>query len=295
MRNASILHPTPVWRNVLEAQFRSVGYAHRQTTIAFLLVMLAVTLLMSIYGLQRGEGVPFIPETALLVVLFAPLLSIAVWRGEYRFRHSYLASMPVDRMRHVLVKMAAGWAWLMVSTAVYVLFMLALAVVTGGEIGVDEMRAMAGDVPPGASPEEVAALARRWRTPAWQWTVFLMGPTVTYLIGSAVVLASSRTRWWLAGITIVWIFIILSDDVVMPLGAAEMFEMALLIVAEGRYGFETLVWGREGPILDLTTASGERVSIGRDTPLEVWLLTTLLWMSIAVASVAVVVRGDRRY
>ena len=293
MRNPSTLHPTPAWREVMEAEFRSVGFAIRQLSFVAGLVVVAVTLFMSIYALRKGEGIQVFPELAFLVALAAPLLPIAVWKGGYGFRRSYFASLPVNRTRHVLAKMTAGWAWLMVLVAAFLLWMLALAIITGGEIGV-YMRVLASDLPSGATPDEAAALARRWTTPTWQWAVFFTSATVAYLLGSAVVLAGSRTRRWLAGVAIVCLFVSIADDEVMHLGGvAERLDIILIMILEGRYGLEILVSGRQGPI-DLTTAAGERVSVWRNLTVEQWLVTTLLWSELATSSVAAVLWRDRK-
>ena len=295
MMKPSALHSIPSWRNVVAAELRSVGVAIRQPAVVALLIMVGLMLVLRLNALRQGNGLSVHPEMALLVALFAPLLPIAVWKGEYRFRHSYLASMPVDRTRHVLVKIAAGWAWLMVLTLAFMLWMLLVAVVTGGEVGEVYLRVLARDVPAGATPAEAAAHARHWTTPHWQWIVFFTGTTVSYLSGSAIVLASSRTRRWLAGFTVVCIFVSIADDEVIQLtGIAESVEATLVMILEGRYGLETLILGRAGPIADLTTTAGEKVSVWRETPVKVWLLTTLLWTGLAVASVAAVVWGDRK-
>lgn len=294
MRNVSTLHSTPAWRDVIEAELRSVGLAVRKVGGAAVLVMVGLMLVLRIDALRQGSGISLHPELALLIALFAPLLPIAVWKGGYDFRRSYLASLPVDRTRHVLTKVMAGWVWLMVMAAAFLLGMIALAVVTGGEVGADEMRVVAADLPSGIPPGEAAALARRWRTPLWQWVVFFTGPTVGYLLGSAVVLAGSRTRRWLAGIVVVYIFLSIADGEVTDLGwVAKRIDMIIVMIVEGRYGLEALF--AMGDAHNSTMAAGEGGIVWSDLPdLELWIAVTLFWTALAAASVLAVIWGDRK-
>lgn len=275
-------------------QFRAVGLLIRPTVAIAGALALVTMVVIGIEALRVGESIELVPELALFTAPIALLLPFAVWKGEYRFRRSYLAAMPVDRTRHVLTKLAAGWAWLMVMTAVFVLLMLALTLVTGGSIGF-YTRVLEGDVPPGATPEQVAALARRLSAPAWQWAVFIPGATVMYLFGSAIVLASRRTKRWLAGVAVGYLTIrFVSDDVMDLNNLAERLNHVVITILEGTYGLETLVAGRGNPT-DLANAVGEYVvSVWPRPTIGLWLVTTLLWVGIAVATVAAVVSGDRK-
>ena len=295
MRIPSNLHPTPARRDILAAELRSVGIAICPLASITAAVVAVMGLLLVAYELRTRDDIDVVPDLGLLVTLFAPVFPVFVWKGEYRFRHSYLASMPVDRTYHVLVKMAAGWAWLMVSTAVYVLFMLALAVITGGQIGVDEMRVLASDVPSGTVPVDLEALARRWTTSTWEWAVFFTGPTVAYLLGSAVVLVGSRTRRWLAGIAILVFFLLVLDDEGMDLGRlATRIEWVLVRIVASRYGIMTLLAVTDAN--PLTNAAGEEIGIVWSDPptLTAWTIATLLWTGLAAGSLLAVVRRGRK-
>lgn len=260
------------------------------TGLAFVLV----TVFVALYALRRGEGVGVDPEWVYLLFFAAPLLPIAVWKGEYNFRHSYLASLPVHRSHHVLAKIAAGWVWLMVVVGAFLLWVLIPAILTGGPIGVDEMRVRARDLPPGTPAEEAAAFARRWKTPLWQWAVFFTGPTITYLFGSAVVLAGPPTRRWLAGLTVALLFLLfVMNEKILPGELEEWIGWTFRMILLGRYGLMTLLAATDA--FGLQTASGEEIPVYKDLPApEVWLGTTLLWMGLALTSLLLVIWRSRR-
>lgn len=285
-------HPTR-WRDVARAQVRAVGLAMRPALAIGGALVVGTTLLMSHAVLQRGAGVDIDPELAPLAALTGLLLPIAVWKGEYDFRRSYLASMPVDRLGHVLVKIGAGWAWLMVLTAAFVLWMVALALLSGGDVGVDEMRVLARDLPAGTLPADGMALARRWTTPGWQWAVFFTGATVVYLFGSAIVLAGSRVRRWLAGIGMLILFLAILAEQRQSRWIDAWLVDGLEAAHVGRYGLANLFAAVDSYFL--TNTLGEEVLVyATPSTLEQWILSTLLWLGIAMACVLAAVLAGRR-
>lgn len=294
MTPSPTLHPTPRWPAVLLAQLYAVGFGIRRVAAAAGLLVVSMTALALVVFAPGDGGLDMDPEGVSLLFVAAPLLPIAVWKGGYDFRHSYLASLPVSRSRHVLTKIAAGWVWLMAGVVALLVWMLACALLTGGSIGVDEMRIVAGDLPAGTSAEAAVAFARRWQTSLWQWLAFFTGPTVGYLFGSAVVLAGSATRRWLAGGAVLVAFLGLFQDEQMLAGrvgdaAAEVLQVVLL----GRYGLMNLLAVTDA--YALTTAAGEEVPVYNQPPeFATWALATLLWFGLALGAVLLVLWRGRR-
>lgn len=289
------LHPTPAWRSVAAEQFRAVGTAIQgPVAVAGALVVTGATLL-AVLAMRYGEGIAVGPEFAFVVALAAPLLPIAVWKGEYRCRRSYLASLPVDPTRHALVKVAAGWAWLMVLVGAFTLLMLALAAVTGGGMGVHSGNALT-DVASDPSRPEPAATGPQVTMPIWQWAVFFTSATVMYLFGSAVVLAARRARWRLAGVAIGCVFVVIADAEGIGLGSTSgRLETVISVIWGGRYGLRTLILGTGGPA-DFTAAAGRSAAAWHARTVAVWAATTVFWLATAVAAAAavIVVPGDRK-
>jgi hypothetical protein len=286
-----ILHAAPSVRAVFGAQLRAVGIALRPILAVAGTLIGVVAIIAGLAALRDGESIAFVPEFALLVDLAACVLPVAVWKGEYHIRRSYLASLPVDRSHHLLTKLVSGWVWLMALTAVFMLGMLVLALVTGGAVGVDEMRVLARDVPAGMAPEEAAVYARRWTTPGWRWAICFTTATVTYLLGSAVVLAGSHVRRWLVGVVVLILFCFLLVEQGFGFGSVGVWVVdGAQMVVLGPYGLLTLF----GEAVSATVAEGELVLWSTPPTAGQWALTTLLWMSLALAVVLLVVARDRR-
>ena len=121
------------------------------------------------------------------------LLPIGVWKGEERFGPGFLWTLPVDRRRHALAKVFAGWVWLMGAVALFVLWLLALALVLRRE------RARRGNAARaavflirGRGPTRSGRAADvRWTPQPLLWLVPFTAATATYLLASALALGAA--------------------------------------------------------------------------------------------------------
>lgn len=119
------LHPTPRWRDVVHEQVRIVGLSLRPVALV-VAVVLGVGTVMVLGDMLRG-GPGFDSRETFPTALISFLFPFAVWRGERRFGPDFLWTLPVDRRRLALAKVFAGWVWLMAALAVFVSWLLALA------------------------------------------------------------------------------------------------------------------------------------------------------------------------
>jgi hypothetical protein len=101
-------------------------------------VVALATLLIAIDSLSTGEVIAFHPEHQMLPGIVALLLPIVVWRGKKRFGASFPWTLPVDRWRHALAKVFAGWVSLMGVVALFLLWSLAPTLLSGGNILAEE-------------------------------------------------------------------------------------------------------------------------------------------------------------
>ena len=286
------LRPSPSWWMVLKEQFRSVGIAIRQVVLIAGALLLTLSIISVVNAFHNAEPTSISPDLIPLTTFIALFFALAVWRADYRFPNSYLAAMPVNRTRHALTKVAAGWAWLMILVTVFLAWMLALAAITGGHIGIDEMRLFVQEPPQSKLLAEVATLSRRWVTPPWQWAVFFTSTTAAYLLGSALVLASSRTRRTVGGLAVLCVFLIIAaDNGVLYLGPVmPWFEAAIV----GPYGVMTLITGYDGRFATLTTEGGTDITVWSALPgLKASVITVMIWLSLGLACVASVIHYDR--
>lgn len=132
------LHPTPRWRDVVLEQVHIVGMSLRPVALV-VTVVLAVGTLMIVSELVRG-GPGFDSNDMFPIPLICFLFPFAVWRSEKRFGPDFLWTLPVDRRRLALARVFAGWVWLMAAVAVFVSWLLVLALFAGSEPGVQAAR-----------------------------------------------------------------------------------------------------------------------------------------------------------
>jgi hypothetical protein len=195
------------------AQIRAVGLALQGPALAAMAVMALAALLITIESLKTGEVIAFHPQHQMLPGLVGLLLPIVVWRGEQPFGANFLWTLPVDRRRHALAKVFAGWVWLIGGVALFVLWSLALTLLSGGNI-LETVR---------RTPELLL------------WLGPFTSATAMYLLVSALGLATRHPLRWIAGSVI-------GFSIVSNVGEAANALLEPLI--EGPYGLDALLTAR---------------------------------------------------
>ncbi len=238
MRNV-ILHAAPRMREVVREQIRIVGLALRREALVVAVVLGTATLVIAV-DITRGSAASWFDSdewAALGVVAF--LSPFAVWRRERRFGPAFLWTLPVDRRRLALARVFAGWVWLMLALAVFTAWERTMALISGI---------------PNAEVVRLDAF---------------IGTTLTYLLGSALVLGSRHPLRWLLG----------TVGVFLLLGTLNRL----------------LGLGPDGVLDERLSATGffSAIRSWRTLPqLAQWAIATVL--SFGALSVAVSRRGERR-
>lgn len=165
--SAVTLHPAPRRRDVVLEQVRVVGLSLRSVALIFAIVLAIGTVLIG--GDVLGGGPGFDSRETFPTALISFLFPFAVWRGEPRFGPALLWTLPVDRRRLALAKVFAGGVWLMAALAVFVSWLVVLALLAH------------------ASPADQLG-----RIP-------IVATVATYLLGSALVLGLRHPLRWLCG------------------------------------------------------------------------------------------------
>ena len=259
------LHPTPSSATVAAEQFRAVGIAIRKEAYLFL-GALAVFAALAISAVVRavmshhdgsGMAISFGPGGAVPIMLVAILVPFAVWRSEDPARRAYHWSMPVARGPHTLIKLVSGWAWLMMASAVYGLFIVMLATVI---------------------PTIASNPIRLADTPAWEWLLLFTGPTLAYLITSIAVIASNHAWRWIGGITFgYWILIAFLTILEMRDAAATLHS-----ITEGAYGLNAALFAS---VSEASRFVGMKPHM-RDVSMINWIIAMPLWIIGAGIGVA---------
>ena len=289
---------TPRMLVVVTEQIRSVGLAVRREVAVLAVPVVLLTIVVLIES-RDGSALDLHLEDQFVITALAFLLPFVVWKGEDVFGDAHLWTLPVGRRRHALAKVFAGWTWQMAATAAYLLWLLGLAVVTGGAIAADKTWLMVGssqfdavlgpwDLSQGAlDPRELATV--RWSPRPWQWIVPFTGATVAYLIGSSVALGMKHRWRWVAGI-VVGVFLLTTSG-----PAPEVHETILQPVLGGSYGLDyALTAGTETLNTEIPLPNDEVVVVWLGLPtLRQWLIGTVIWTVIGLATLSAAVSRHR--
>jgi hypothetical protein len=242
----AVLSPVPGLRTVVREQFRSVGLSlRREALVAGGFIGLASVWVAWMSANSRGEGLPLTPDAAIPAAMLGLLVPMAVWKGEGPARRGYHHAMPVNQAAHAAVRALSGLAWLMVAIAGYFGWLAMMTAITGGRVDHVE---------------------------PFRWIVPFAGGAVMYLLGSALTLVTTHPWRWMGGTVVGYMFLqaFRAAD-----GSRPLAEMADTVIA-GRYGLVTLMSGMSpAPRFEYVV---------RHADASVWLLSTWMWLAIAITA-----------
>ncbi len=276
----------PAMKTVWIEQLRVVGLAiRREGALAGVVLAIGSLALIAFARLPvlqavvgEGEVGEFVfdpgePPWGFFAVVAALLLPLLVWKGERRFGDTPLWSLPVDHRRHALLKVAAGWAWLMAILGAALVWVALTVLASGGVLGVDQVRLLVLD-PVGATAGTPGATEYvNWTTPWWEWALPFTSATAAYLLASTLVLATARPLFWAVGL---WV----SGAVL--LGVADIWDIGWI-----ERTAEFVAWYVGGDTfnrwVDLPTGGREGWALLPSTKL--WATLSAIWISLGLAGV----------
>lgn len=275
------LHRTPRPARVLLAQLHLVAAnLRRPALVAAGLAALGTVFLIIDLG-DDGRRIAFHPEYSALPGLFGLLFPVGVWLGEDRAGTGFFWTLPVDRRLHALVRVAAGWAWLMGTVALFVAWLLALALATGGNVLGEETRLVLPSFSFSTAAFDPSAVQRVQQTPiALFWLVPFSAATTAYFFANALALGTRHPARWIAGAVLAFFLVVAVADLADAVQTSSL-ERVLDALFRGPYGIDTLLTARtESLQVSAMLTTGESVVLWRALPsINQWMTATALWMS----------------
>lgn len=277
----------PRLRAVLTEQVRATGLALRGPALIVAALVALLTLVAWLQSVSIGVVRNFYEWPTLLPGLIGALLPAAVWARDEPYGQGYLWTLPVDRHQLTLIKVFAGWVWLMAGVALFALWWPILTIAyRGGVLPPGTLYLLTSQFS-GTGPLDPASLEpARWAPGVMIWGVPFTAATASYLLGSAFMLASRRPLRWLIGIGLSYALLSLTSDAAgrklgmewLADGPAGLLEL----LVRGRYGLDAVLTARTGTLsTTLTLTTGERAMVWRAVPdLADWRIATLLWTAI---------------
>lgn len=277
------LHPTPRPRDVLREHLRALWIPLRIPAAVAAVLAVPVSLL-AIPEIPGPDGdIVFHPERLLLPALLALVLAIVVWRGYDPFGAGFLWTVPVDRRRHALARVFAGWVWLMAAVTLFVLWLLAMTLLAGGGLLRSEtIRVLAsGDSPllPGA-----LRTVRLAPQPLF-WLVPFTAATAAYLFASALALGVRHPLRWIVGTALFLNLVAVTGDAANVEWLARLPSRVVSTLYDTPYGIDALLTARtQSATWWLTLPTGERFITWKSLPDPgQWAAATLLWTALGLA------------
>lgn len=267
---------TPAWTTIAVEQVRLVGLRFRVAGASLLAIGLLVSAAFVWFLSRIGSGliasrsialanhslsdqaraklaiplepmnVIYSPAISTVIVAVALLLPLALWQDEPPGQRGYHLVMPVRASTHTLIRVLAGWFWMMLITALFLAAFITVPAIVGWL--------------PGALRVNVRYMA--W----WEWLVPFTAVTIAYLFTSAAAVGARRPLVWVGGT------IVLYAGAVTLLAILKMREAASVLF-KGSVGFYGAAAAMAGEV-ELTSGAP---SLSR------WLGATAIWGLVAVA------------
>ena len=274
----------PRHRDVLLEQFRAIGFALRIPMLIAAALAVVATLAMAIQIASGDITGNLLAEPSAFPGGVGVLLPIAVWAREERFGPGFLWTLPVDRSHHALIKVLAGWLWLMIGIALYASCLLVLALVSGsGVLPVETLHVLTTELPRSAPVDPAALRTVQFAPGPMIWLVPFGAATATYLFASAFMLGVRRPlRWAVAAALLFPISSFVAHVSSRLLGKqwlADAPERAVGQLCEGRFGLDSLLKLRTWT-LDRRAflTNGEPITVWTAVPdLADWRIAFVLW------------------
>lgn len=252
------LHTPPRWHAIAYEQVRAIGLQLRVTGVLLLVPLLFYgalalnearrTLASNLsHAGHATVNFAYTPEVSVAVAFLALFLPVQIWNDESPARRSYHWSMPISRTKHALTKLLAGWMWLIASTALWLLFVLAIDAVTQRTVGITS--------------------SHRVVVGGWALVVPFTAVTIAYLLGSAAAIGARSPLVWIAGVPMIY----LGASLVVGFAGYVDAARAALSAFSGLYGASAAMAGQ--------------VRVDGALNVQRWLIASALWGGAAAALV----------
>ena len=273
---------------LLSIELRAVGLALAREGSLAVAAFALVCVLTVVMSLRFGDRVDLAPELLLVVLPVALILPWIVWKGDRVFGRAVLWTLPVRRQRAAAAKIAAGAVWLMLAVLLTFAGLALTSLITGGNVGTEEVRLVAREV------EGVAkAVPAQWTTPVWAWLMPLGGALLFYLAGSAVLLGVRHPLRWLGGIAVSIAMLVVLALTPGPEGVVtHVVERLFMTAVNGAAGLDfALTGGMNSLVYAVERPHGRPDVVWRELPsLGRWAVAIAVWLAGALLALALALR-----
>lgn len=254
-------------------QFTATGIALRPEMIAMTALLCVVGgMALIIHGRGGGKADFDLLDFVYPALLLGALASLGVWKNEGPSRRAYMWAMPVPRSAQTLLRVAAGWGWVLLAVVAFLAWGISVALITGGHIVLSnawELSLLEGT--------SAGTVVRDfgWHGHPWMWLLPFVGATVAYLAGSFLAVASDHPWRWIGALALASMLVVALGEAG---GTVGPLTDALNTLMNGAHGILKLLSGSALESHTLIVEGRGEVKLWRHTPhLRGWLQTAILW------------------
>src|SRR5690349_8393681 len=129
---ATPLHNAPTFNDVVREQFKATAHALNLPAIIAAALTVNATMIALADFFRGHGGVEFSPDMSMIPAFAGIVLAIIVWHRQKQFGAGFFWTLPVDRSSHAFARVLAGWFCLMIGAAIFLAWLLILALITKG-------------------------------------------------------------------------------------------------------------------------------------------------------------------
>ncbi|MGD2120951.1 MAG: hypothetical protein PVJ76_04365 [Gemmatimonadota bacterium] len=295
MKNVD-LHPIPTFRAVLMEQTRVVGPTILILGAIFGTLFALGTLLILFNRPPDPVSFDLNYFNLSVMAVFGVAIPLFLWRGaESPFQAGFPWTLPVERAQHAMARVGAGWIWLIIGVAVFILWQAANTLLSGGALAGSEtwlLAAPAGTVEDRMDPAFMTSVV--WSQPGWMLAVPFIGATGVYLLTSALFLTTRYPGRWIIGTILGTLILSLITHRAGLQGLDDVAGSVLDSLLGGRYGLSTFVGGGTFEASATRLPSGQEALVWMSLPtFQRWAIAVVLWMPAAFAALGFAVFKHR--
>lgn len=269
-------------------EIRTVGLALVREGALVAAALAGVCILSTVTALRYREQLHAFPELLLMALPVALLAPWAVWKGDPPFGRALLWTLPVRRQEAAAAKILAGALWLMAGVLLAMVSLMATAIVTGGSVGVNEVR-MVGPFRDGIA----GATPMPWSTPFWMWFVPFGAVLIVYFASSAALIGLRHPLRWAAGAAVAATLVGVLAVNLGPYSALQHGVDGMLDrLVHGVAGLDFAITGGSASLSEDVRAPGRgSAELWRGLPSAGrWATALLVWLGAALLALALALR-----
>lgn len=245
---------------VFRVSVRFLGRALRPELLALAGLLGVATFIGFSFMILEGAVLDYPDELSVLIPLVAFLLPFRLWSMLRLFDRSDFWTLPVERQKHVLIRVGAGGVWVLGLTSLVVVWFNVLAVMSGG-----------------LKFSQWAGLSASTVMASGLYLAPFGAAVVAYLFGSALAIGLRYPVRWVLGAALV-------SMIFIGMGPDRLASSMAQTLGQGYFGLDAVLTGGIGVWREQVQHAGASAILDPPSTAR-WLMALTLWLGAGLALV----------